>query len=100
VKAARLHAGAEADLREAIAYYDEQRVGLGAELRRAFEFALQRVRANPQGYAIEDDQGTRYCPLHRFPYAIVYVELENEIWVAAVAHHRRRPRYWAGRRID
>ena len=100
MKPVTLHDGAEADLREALAYYDEQRFGLGGELLREFEMALGRVNENPQAYAIEDDEGTRFCPLHRFPYTIVYVELDVKIWVAAVAHHRRRPRYWAGRQVN
>jgi toxin ParE1/3/4 len=64
---------------------------------REFEAALQRVRENPLAYAAEDDSGVRYCPLRRFPYSLVYVELNDRIWVAAVAHQQRRPRYWARR---
>jgi toxin ParE1/3/4 len=60
VKPVRLHAVGEADLREALAYYDKQRVGLGRDLRREFEEALRRVRESPQACAIEDDEGTRY----------------------------------------
>ncbi len=30
----------------------------------------------------------------RFPYSIVYVELETEVLILAVAHSRRRPAYW------
>jgi toxin ParE1/3/4 len=100
VKPAILHADAEAELREALDYYQRQRTGLDGEFRREFEAALQRVRENPQGFAAEDDAGVRYCPLRRFPYTLVYVELDDRIWVAAVAHQRRRPRYWARRRPE
>jgi toxin ParE1/3/4 len=93
-----LHADAEVELREALDYYERQRAGLGGEFRREFEAALQRVRENPQAYAAEDDSGVRHCPLRRFPYTLVYVEMDDRIWVAAVAHQRRRPRYWARRR--
>lgn len=97
MKPANLHADAEDELREAMDYYERQRPGLGGEFRRQFEAALQRVRENPQAYPAEDDPGVRHCPLRRFPYTIVYMDLDDRIWVAAVAHQRRRPRYWARR---
>lgn len=100
MKPATLHAHAEAELREALEYYEKQRPGLGGEFLREFEAALQRVRENPHAYAAEDDPGIRSCPLRRFPYTLVYVEIVDHVWVAAVAHQRRRPRYWARRRPD
>ena len=33
----------------------------------------------------------------RFPCAIIYSLLDDEILVLAVAHHRRRPFYWRDR---
>jgi toxin ParE1/3/4 len=98
MKPATLHEEAEAELRDALGYYAGQRHGLDGEFRREFEAALEQIRENPQTYAVEDDNGVRYCPLRRFPYTLVYVDLEDRIWVAAVAHQRRRPRYWASRR--
>jgi toxin ParE1/3/4 len=100
MKPATLHAEAEDELRETLDSYESKKTGLGGEFRREFEAALQRVRENPQAYAAEDDSGIRYCPLHQFPYSLAYVELDDRIWVAAVAHHRRRPRYWARRRPE
>lgn len=92
-----LHENAEAELREALDYYAKQRVGLDGEFRRAFEAALARICENPLAYAIEEDTGIRYCPLRRFPYMLVYVDLGQQIWVAAVSHQRRHPRYWSWR---
>ncbi len=100
MKPVTLHEAAEAELREALAYFEGQRAGLGGELRREFETALERVRTNPLAYAIEDNVGVRYGPLRRFPYMLVYVDLDDRIWVAALAHHRRHPRYWASRRPE
>lgn len=93
MKPALLHEEAEAELREALDYYAGQRAGLDGELRREFEAALQRVRESPLLHATEDDDGVRYCPLRWFPYNLVYVDREDCIWVVAVAHQRRRPRY-------
>jgi len=33
--------------------------------------------------------------LRRFPFGVVYRVLAGEIQVVAVAHHRRKPGYWA-----
>jgi hypothetical protein len=30
-------------------------------------------------------------------YTIYYVELDQTIWIAAVAHQKRRPGYWSDR---
>lgn len=83
---------------EAIAYYESNRFGLGMDFRQEFLTAIERVRKNPQGYAAEYADGTRVCPLHRFSYNLVYKEFPDRIWIAAVAHQKRRPRYWAGRK--
>lgn len=92
-----IHADAEAELREAIANYERQRAGLGREFRAELEATLERVRENPYLYAAEDESGARFCPLRRFSYTLVYLDLEEHVWIVAVAHQRRRPRYWARR---
>jgi hypothetical protein len=35
--------------------------------------------------------------VRRFPYHVVYIELADRLQILAVAHDRRRPRYWVGR---
>ena len=91
------HAEAEAEFRAAIAYYEQQRAGLGGEFRAAVEAAVEEIRRTPQAFAPHGNQGARKRLVRRFPYTIFYVELDEAIWVAAVAHQRRRPGYWASR---
>lgn len=95
-----IHPDAEAELREALAWYERKQPGLGGRFRSAFEAGLERVRDNPLQYADEDGTGVRMCPLDRFPYVVVYVDLGEHIWVAAVAHTKRREGYWSGRRPE
>jgi plasmid stabilization system protein ParE len=97
VKPFAIHAAAEDELRSAIAWHEEQRDGLGAEFRREFEATIARIRDNPMLYAAEGVDGVHLGLLHRFPYAVVYIDEADRIWVIAVAHQRRRPRYWARR---
>lgn len=41
---------------------------------------------------------TRSLLVHRYPYSVIY-RIEGDILrVLAIAHHGRRPGYWAGRR--
>jgi plasmid stabilization system protein ParE len=42
--------------------------------------------------------GTRRMVLRRFPFSIVYYHSSDILRVIALAHHSRRPVYWAERR--
>jgi len=42
-------------------------------------------------------RGVRRCLLKRFPYQLIYRVKDDEIVIYAVAHHKRRPRYWSKR---
>jgi len=41
--------------------------------------------------------GTRRVLLKRFPYFIVFFDWQDEIYIVAVAHAKRRPGYWKRR---
>ncbi len=43
------------------------------------------------------DLEVRRALLPRFPYALVFLELQTEIRVLAVAHAKRHPDYWLNR---
>jgi toxin ParE1/3/4 len=97
VKPVTIHAAAEAEVETAVANYEAQREGLGREFRHGLESTIERIQNLPQAIAPVDDRGTRKRRLKRFPYTIYYVELDDTIWIVAVAHQRRRPGYWSGR---
>ena len=99
MKSAEFHPDAAEEAREAAAYYEDIRVGLGTDFQAELDAALLRIRSNPLLYAAES--GTvRVCPLQRFPYSVFYEDQADRVWVAAVGHHRRRPGYWARRRSN
>lgn len=81
----------------AIAYYEGQRAGLGTSLLKAVEAAVGLIRQNPAMFPARVADDLRKCPVRRFPYAVHYLELDDEVWIAAVAHQSRRPEYWKGR---
>jgi plasmid stabilization system protein ParE len=84
---------AEAELDEAVAYYNAQSAGLGAELASEIREGLARIEQFPQAWQLLGGRSRRYR-LRRFPYGLVYVETGSDIIILAVMHLHRRPGYW------
>ena len=88
---------AEAELNDAIGYYETEQVGLGAaflaEIRRSTAAIVEYPEASP---IIRGTVRRRLCGT--FPYALLYELHVNEIRVLAVMHLKRRPNYWINRR--
>jgi plasmid stabilization system protein ParE len=92
----RFHPAADLELTQAAEWYEERRSGLGLEFLAAVRTKIHDVLEAPQRWRIVD--GTRRVLLGRFPYALVYRESgSDEIEIVAVAHLKRRPKYWQGR---
>lgn len=91
------HRDAEAELDAAMAYYESQRSGLGLDLQTDIARTIGRIRQHPRLFPLHNEGKLRKSPVGRFPYVIFYLELEENIWIAAVAHQRRRPGYWTYR---
>jgi plasmid stabilization system protein ParE len=93
-----LHPEAQQDLREAAEFYREQAgAALSQSFLAEFEHGVNAILANPKVGAIFRGTRRRYL-LRRFPYSIIYQISTDELRVNAVAHQRRRPGYWAGRK--
>jgi len=98
MRGVRFNPLAERELAEAITYYDEQKAGLGREfleeIRRAVLFLAKYPEAAPQVRG-----SIRRFILPRFPYSLLYRTLETgRFRILAVAHQKRRPDYWVGRK--
>lgn len=63
---------AELDILEAEVWYEEQKVGLGAEFRHEVDRALERIRFLPHKYPIVH-RGLHRAGLRRFPYLIYFL---------------------------
>ncbi len=92
---------ARRELREAVLWYEARSPGLGQELLAAARDCFRQVVANPSAGSlvpgVPDAVGARRVLLKKFPYAVVYIELEAQTRVLAFAHLRRRPGYWRER---
>lgn len=99
MKSLIIHSEARGELDSAIAYYEDQKVGLGLDLLSEVEQALGKIQKNPKVGALYKTVSLRRYILQRFPFLIFYTEFEDFIWVVAIAHGKRRPGYWK-RRIE
>lgn len=100
MKPATIHSGAEAELLEAMDWYDNKRFGLGLDLLIEVQRALQKIEENPTMGARHANTVFRFIRTKRFPYVIYYEEFADHLWVTAIAHERRRPNYWRGRKPE
>ncbi len=97
MKTARFHSEAQLEFLDTVAYYEEIQAGLGARFRLAAEVAVALALALPTAGTVYKN-GTRRVFPKKFPFSIVYKEIEGGIVIFAVAHFKRRPGYWKNRR--
>jgi toxin ParE1/3/4 len=95
-KPLNLHPEALGEWKSAVTWYLERNetaaVNFVAELDQAIDLIATSPQRWPKGL-----HGTRKFVLQRFPFAIIYREIENGVQVLAIAHGHRRPGYWKGR---
>lgn len=92
----RVHEAAAREWREAVAFYEEKRSGLGRRFDNAFRTAMGYLSDFPYGAPKVRGQ-IRRKKITGWPYSILYQVLHDEILVAAVMHERRQPDYWTDR---
>jgi len=92
----RFHEAADAELTEAIQYYDAEAPGLGDRFLAAVKAATLRIEQYPE-IAPVIDEGVRAKVVLNFPYRLMYVVDSGELFIVAVAHGSKRPGYWADR---
>jgi plasmid stabilization system protein ParE len=96
MKTLRILPEAEAEILQALNYY--QAVGFQLAIRFLDELskAVKNIHAAPNRYAVYFNDSRRKN-LNRFPYAIIFRSSADEILIQAVAHASRRPGYWSKR---
>jgi mRNA-degrading endonuclease RelE of RelBE toxin-antitoxin system len=93
---ARFLRPAEAEVNDAIAYFDEQRDGLGDRFEQDLLETITFVTDHPFAGKMLTRRARKFR-LRTFEYNVVYVLDDQEIVIIAVAHHKRRPGYWRSR---
>jgi toxin ParE1/3/4 len=84
------------EIDDAFEWYLERSLQAAEAFVREVESALSLIASSPTIWTRFEASTRRYV-LRKFPYNIVYREIPLGIEVVAVAHQKRRPRYWIGR---
>jgi plasmid stabilization system protein ParE len=87
---------AEAELLQAIDWYESRGRGLGADLLRCVDACLERILRHPEAYPVVH-RSTRMAIVRRFPYLVLYRTTEDSISVIAIFHAKRNPMIWRKR---
>jgi toxin ParE2 len=87
---------AEAELDQAVRWYETQTPGLGEAFLIDILAAADRVALYPDAWQPLGNNLHR-CRLSRFPYGLIYAVDGTDILVLAVAHLHREPDYWRDR---
>ncbi len=95
------HDEALREYRHAAQWYEDRREGWGDVFMDAVDTAIDSILEPSIGWGFYQHQRSNPQIYSRrvsgFPYSIVYLELENKIYIVAYAHEKRHPDYWSHR---
>ncbi|OGQ95143.1 MAG: plasmid stabilization protein [Deltaproteobacteria bacterium RIFOXYD12_FULL_57_12] len=87
---------AEAELVDAVAFYNNESEGLGFEFAAEVNRTITRILEYPTAWTALSKR-TRRSRTNRFPYGILYQIRGDMILIVAVMHLRRNPSSWRRR---
>jgi plasmid stabilization system protein ParE len=87
---------AQADLADAVAWYDTHAPAIVSQFRQAMRSIVTRIENNPRQFS-PSPYGTRRALVRRFPYLAIFREATEAVYVVAVFHTSRDPRIWERR---
>lgn len=90
------HPDVKYEIADAYKWYQQQAKGLGDSYITELELAFQTIVEMPDTWP-KFKKGFRRYILSSFPFAVIYNQSSNIIYVVAVMHQSRRPNYWMGR---
>ncbi len=91
-----LHPAADDEFAVAVRYYAGIDSDLGIRFYREIERLMADVCAHPERFRMFDPPTRRHFSA-QFPYAVIYVEKPDCVWIVAVMHMKREPGYWRER---
>jgi len=92
------HPAIKHELQEIVKCYNRCSQGLGTEFLSEFELQILNISSMPTQWMIVKDN-IRRSLMKRFPYAIYFRALKNDVLrVMIVKHQRRHPNYGQSRR--
>lgn len=92
-----IHPDATVEASEARIWYAMRSNDAGVSFADEVDRAVERIARSPGAFPVYL-HGTRSLRPEKFPYLVIYRQLDFAIQVVAIAHGRRRPGYWRDRR--
>ena len=90
------HPEAEQEFLYAIDFYEDKEEGLGRDFALEIYSTVERILSYPIAWPILEDD-IRRSLVRRFPYGVLYSQLDEEIIIVAIMHLNREPNYWKSR---
>ncbi len=87
------HPAADREVRHARRWYAARSGPTAARFHAEFWRTAGAVSHTPTAFS-PLSHGTRFAPLRKFPYYLVFVVEPSLVFVLAVVHTSRRPGYW------
>jgi len=87
---------AEADMKTAFEWYEEQNSGLGSDFLLCADATFNRIARHPQQFQ-QLHKDIRRALTRRFPYQIFFIIEKHHVVVLAVLHAKRSPHQWRTR---
>ena len=91
-----IHPAADAEFADAVSYYTERDPALGVRFYQEMEKLIREACDHPERYWQFDPPARRHFSFE-FPYAVIYLQKAEYIWIVAVMHMKREPGYWRSR---
>jgi len=99
VKPYRFDRRADAEFTDALVYYAAISQELGQRFFSEVERTLEEVRSHPLRFRQIDPPVRRHL-LPNFPYALLYIDEPDRVWIVSVMPLKRDPDYWRHRRTS
>jgi plasmid stabilization system protein ParE len=93
-----IHPAAIKEARKAYRWYLRRSPSAASRFQAAFEAAIEQIVESPILWPTYL-HGTRYRPLRRFQFIVVYRQRGKRLQVVALAHGKRKPGYWKRRKF-
>jgi plasmid stabilization system protein ParE len=87
---------ASIDVEEAYAWYESRHAGLGEQFLSCVDARIQQICRSPEIHPMVHEE-CRRAMVRRFPYAVFYEYVGDEVTVYCIFHTSRDPEKWRDR---
>ena len=96
MKRVRFHEEARAELIHEVEFYTSISRKLGERFDQSVKAAVNLAAGFPDAGSPHFFETRRTFP-KKFPFSVVYLNFEGEVFIVAIAPDSRKPRYWRSR---